>query len=70
MNDMVTVNYYTIDNKNYIVMNEIDYNNKHYVYLVNEDDSKDILVRSVIGDILNPMESEKEFYEVMKLFTK
>ena len=70
MNDMITVNCYTINNKDYIVMNEIDYKNKHYVYLVNENNSKDILVRSIIGDILNPMESEEELYEVMNLLVK
>ena len=70
MNDSVLVNYYNINGKDYIILNELDYKDKHYVYLVNEDDSEDILIRTLKDNILYPMDSEKEFVEILKLFVK
>jgi len=70
MEDSVLVNYYKINDKDYLLINEIDYANKHYVYLVNENDSKDILVRSVQEDELIPLDSEKEFIDVLKQIIK
>ena len=70
MNNDVLVNFYTIDDKDYIVVNEIDYNNKHYVYLVNENDTNDIMIRIEKGEYLEPLEDEKEFEELLNLFIK
>ena len=70
MDNSVLVNYYKINDKDYLLINEIDFNDKHYVYLVNENDPKDILVRSLKGDNLIPLETEQELIEVLKQFVK
>ena len=70
MHNSVLVNYYKINDKDYLLINEIDFNDKHYVYLVNENDPKDILVRSLKGDDLIPLETEQELIEVLKQFVK
>lgn len=70
MNDKVVLNYYEINNIKYIIMNEIEYNNNHYVYLSNMDDEEDIMVRRLNGNLLEPLDTEEEFVEVLKLLTK
>lgn len=70
MSDEILVNYYTINNKDYLVINEIDYKNNHYIYLVNELDNKDILIRKIINNELYPMDNEEELKEILKLITK
>ena len=70
MNDSILVNYYEIDNENYLIVNEIDYNNNHYVYLINENDKDDIMVRRRYNDLLEPLDSEEELLNVMKLLIK
>ena len=70
MNDSILVNYYDIDNKNYLIVNEADYNNNHYVYLINENDKDDIMVRRRVNDLLEPLDSEEELLNVMKLLIK
>lgn len=70
MGDTIFVNYYEINGKVYIVLNEIDYNNNHYVYLCNENDKKDLMVRKVVGDILEPLDTDAELIEVLKLIVK
>ena len=70
MEDKVWVNYYKIDDKDYIVLKELTHNNKDYVYLVNETDSKDILIRNVKGNNLLPLDSEEELKELLELFVK
>ena len=70
MKETVLLNCYEVDDIKYIVVNEIDFNNIHYVYLSNINDNQDIMVRRVNGDILEPLESEQEFIEVMKLIIK
>lgn len=70
MKDKVLVNFYNIDGIDYLIVNEIDYNNKHYVYLVNENDTSDILIRIEKDDYLEPLEDEKEFDELLKMFLK
>ncbi len=70
MSDEILVNYYTINNKDYLVINEIDYKNNHYIYLVNELDNKDILIRKIINNELYPMDNEEELNEILKLITK
>lgn len=70
MKDNILLNYYEINNIKYIVLNEIDYNNRHYVYLSNENDEEDIMIRIVSNDLLLPLETEEEFVEVLKLLIK
>lgn len=70
MSDDIFVNYYEINGRDYIVLNEVDYNNNHYVYLCNEFDKKDLMVRKVIGDVLEPLDSDAELVEVLKLIVK
>ena len=70
MNDSILVNYYEIDNKNYLIVNEIYYNNNYYVYLINENDKDDIMVRRRVNDLLEPLDSEEELLNVMKLLIK
>lgn len=70
MKDKLLLNYYEINNIKYIVMNEFDYNNKHYVYLSNMNDEDDIMVRIVKGDKLEPLETEEELVEVLKMLIK
>ena len=70
MEKEILVNYFEIDNKNYIIVNELDYKNNHYVYLVNENDENDIMIRKYDGDILEPLSSREEVNEVLGLLTK
>ena len=70
MKDKLLLNYYEINNIKYIVMNELDYNDKHYVYLSNMNDEDDIMVRIVNGDKLEPLETEEELVEVLKMLIK
>ena len=70
MEKEILVNYLEIDDKNYIIVNEIDYKNNHYVYLVNEKDTEDIMIKKYNNDILEPLTSHKEVDELLKLLTK
>lgn len=70
MKENMLVNYYEIDDKDYLIINELDYNDNHYVYLINESDKDDMMVRKVINDTLEPLDSEEELVEVMKLLIK
>lgn len=70
MNNEILVNYYTIDGNDYLVVNKEKYKDNDYVYLVNESNNKDILIRKVNGSILEPLNSKKELFEVMKLIIK
>lgn len=69
MEDIV-VKTYEFDNKVYYVLSETDYNNKHYVYLSNVGDEKDIMLRRVNGDKVEPLDSEEEVMEVLKLIVE
>lgn len=68
--DEMLVNYLELDGKNYIIVNEVDYKNNHYVYLVNEDDKDDIMIKKYNYDILEPLSSREEVDEVLGLLTK
>lgn len=70
MEDKMLVNYYEVDNKTYLIVNEVDYNGNHYVYLVNEFDKDDMMVRKIINEKLEPLDSEEELVELMKLLIK
>lgn len=70
MEKEILVNYLELDGKNYIIVNEVDYKNNHYVYLVNEDDKDDIMIKKYNYDILEPLSSREEVDEVLGLLTK
>lgn len=70
MNDEILVNYFEIDGKTYIIVNEVDYKNNHYVYLVNEDNEKDIMIRILKDDALYPLSSREEVNELLGLIAK
>lgn len=70
MEETVVVNVYKIGDIIYEVIDEIDYNNNHYVFLCNENDENDMMVRKVIGENLEPLDTEKELKEVLSLIIK
>ena len=70
MEETVLVNIYKIDNIIYEVINEIDYKNNHYVFLCNENDENDMMVRRVNGEDLEPLDTEKELKEVLEFIIK
>ena len=70
MEETVLVNVYKIGDIIYEVIEEVNYNNNHYVYLCNENDENDIMIRKVLGDNLEPLETEEELKEVLEVLTK
>ena len=64
MDDKILVNYLEIDGKDYIILNETDYKNSHYVYLVNENDKTDIMIKKYNDELLEPLNSREEFEEL------
>lgn len=70
MENEILVNYLEIDGKDYIIVNEVDYNGIHYVYLVNEKDEKDIMIKKYNNEILEPLSSKEEVNELLSLLTK
>ena len=70
MEDTVLVNVYKIGNIIYEVISEIDYNGSHYVFLCNENNEDDMMVRKVNGVDLDPLDTEEELKEVLELMTK
>ena len=70
MEDTVLVNVYKIGNIIYEVISEIDYNGNHYVFLCNENNEDDMMVRKVVGDNLEPLETEEELKSVLEIITK
>jgi len=70
MKDEMLVNYLEIDDKDYIIVNEVDYKGCHYVYLVNENDEKDIMIKKYNNEFLEPLSSKEEVDELLKLLAK
>lgn len=70
MKDELMIKEFIINDKSYYVINEVDYNNSHYVFLSNKFDKEDIMVRRVVDDVLEPLDSEEELIDVLKLFVK
>lgn len=66
MQDEVMVNCYSIDNKDYMLVKEVNLDNKKYVYLVNLEDSEDAMVRIIEEDTLIPVNTQEEVYQVMQ----
>lgn len=70
MEETVLVNVYKIGDIIYEVIEEVNYNNNHYVYLCNENDENDVMIRKVVGDNLEPLDTEEELKEILELITK
>ncbi len=70
MEETVLVNVYKIGDIIYEVIEEVNYNNNHYVYLCNENDENDVMIRKVLGDNLEPLETEEELKSVLEMLTK
>ena len=70
MDKEILVNYFEIDGENYIIVNEVDYKNNHYVYLINEKDETDIMIKKYNDDVLESLSSREEVDEVLNLLTK
>ncbi len=68
MNIKDTVDFYTLDGKIYLIVKEIEYNNHKYVYLTNEMDYHDLLLRRVEGNDLLPLTNEEAAGVLNKLF--
>lgn len=68
--DKILVKSYNIGKNVYLVLNEINYNNNHYIYLCNEDDDSDMMIRKVINGKLEVLDNEEEVRNVLKLLCK
>ena len=68
--DKILVKSYNIGKNVYLVLNEINYNNNHYIYLCNEDDDSDMMIRKVINGKLEVLDNEEEVRGVLKLLCK
>lgn len=70
MNEEVLVKTYNIDNKDYVVVNELDINNVHYYYLSCYDDPNDVLLQKLVNGYLVPLDDESEIMLVLKTIGK
>lgn len=70
MNDDILVKSYIIGDQVYLVLNEVDYNGFHYIFLSNENDEKDMMVRKVVDGVLTVLDDENEVKSVLKLLCK
>lgn len=62
-----------IDNKKYMVLNEINSDNETYIYLSNIKNPKDFVVRKLDKndkEVLINLDNEEEFNKAMDLFKK
>ena len=62
------VKIYTIEDKEYMLINELDNNGIHYLLLVNNEDDEDIMFRKEVGDQLLSLDNDEEYYRVLQLF--
>lgn len=62
------VKIYTIEDKEYMLINELDNNGIHYLLLVNPEDDEDIMFRKEVGDQLLSLDNDEEYYRVLQLF--
>ena len=59
-----------INNMEYLIIDEIKYDNSNYLYLVNNKNSNDFIIRKESGDLLVGLDNEDEFRNVMKVFAE
>ncbi|MBQ7030939.1 MAG: DUF1292 domain-containing protein [Bacilli bacterium] len=66
------VNVVTLENnKDYIIIDTIEFNDNKYLFLSNKDDENDMCVRKIITkdrEYLTKLESENELEEVLNIF--
>ncbi len=55
------------NNKKYVVASTCTYNDKFFIYVVNESDSLDCIIGTVQDDNFQEINDEKTFVEVMPL---
>ena len=65
---MINTEFYPIDHKIYLVLQRRNYNNVSYVFLSNEMDNTDFMIRKEINGNLEPLETMDELYEIAPLF--
>ncbi|MDY3947786.1 MAG: hypothetical protein SOZ04_00300 [Bacilli bacterium] len=65
---MINTEFYPIDHKIYLVLQRRNYNNVSYVFLGNEMDNTDFMIRKEINGNLEPLETMDELYEIAPLF--
>ena len=65
---MINTEFYPIDHKIYLVLQRRNYNNVSYVFLGNEMDNTDFMIRKEINGNLEPLEAMDELYEIAPLF--
>ena len=70
MNDDILVKSYIIGDQVYLVLNEVDYNDFHYIFLSNENDEKERMGRKVVDGVLTVLDNEDEVRSVLKLLCK
>ena len=61
---------YEIDNKDYLVLKIINYNDEDYLYLINKDDEKDVILKKLINGNLEPVSSRLDAFNVLKLISE
>ena len=67
---MVDVDIYTINNKEYMLLKEIELNNIKYLYLVNTNNEEDYIFRKILkedSDYILPLDNEEEVKKVSLL---
>lgn len=60
------IDFYSFNGKIYLVIKSIVYNNNSYVFLCNEMDNSDDMIRRVSGNKLLPIENDEELLSVIK----
>ena len=60
------VDFYSFNNKIYLVIKSVLYNNSEYVFLSNEMDASDDMIRRVSENKLLPLESDEEYLNIIK----
>ena len=65
---MINTEFYPIDHKIYLFLQRRNYNNVSYVFLGNEMDNTDFMIRKEINGNLEPLETMDELYEIAPLF--
>lgn len=71
---MSEYNIASLNGKDYIEVDTINFKDNTYVFLVNEKDEKDFLIRKITSEnektFYEPLETKEEFEVVMLMFTK
>lgn len=63
----ITVDYYPINNKIYLVLKRVINNNEKFVLLANEMDNKDIMIKKEVSDGLEPITNQEELLNIINL---